>query len=376
MILFLLSFILIYGSMQAVIYASISPILPFSLIFRRLLILWMLFMVAAPILTNILDHALLTTPAKILAWTGYTWLGLSFIAFCLSLTFYLLYLILGLIDQCTPWGFFRLGTWHVAWIVLLLTLGVTLCSVWGHQALHTKRLNLSTSKLNCSKNPLKVVFITDLHLGFMAGQKSAQEIVARIEMENPDLVLCAGDLLDGNLAELEEIVGTFRRLRPELGKYAVTGNHETYIGTKQAIPLLQEAGFDVLSNEHAELDQHLTLLGLGYDDNENCEQEQSLVQDLDSKDYNILLKHAPNLCSENLNRVDLQLGGHTHKGQIFPFGLLTRFVYPYINGLYELKNNSLLYVSPGTGSWGPRMRLGTQREITIINIKGKCPGAD
>lgn len=88
-----------------------------------------------------------------------------------------------------------------------------------------------------------------------------------------------------------------------------------------------------------------------------------------AEDFNVLLKHSPKVCSESAEGFDLQLSGHTHKGQIFPFSLVTKIVYPYLAGMYSLGNGAAIYVNSGTGTWGPQMRLLTNQEITVFHIE-------
>jgi predicted MPP superfamily phosphohydrolase len=357
--------------MQAAVYFRVLPLMPSSYLFRLVVALWFVFMVAAPILTHLLDHALLSFPAKLMAWIGYTWMGVSFIAFCLTLAMYIAQVLFNLTARLFSWNSLRISPLNQAWLIVVLTLVLSIWAVYGHQSLKMQRLNLVSSKLKASNEQLRIVFISDLHLGLMAGKKSAQEVVSKIKSENADIVLCAGDLLDSNLAGLKEIAYTFKSLNPKYGKYAVTGNHETYIGNKKAVTLLSHAGFTVLRNKSIDLNKSINLLGIDYGHNDKCQLEEKLTENLNPNQFNILLKHAPIACKRNSKFIDLQLSGHTHKGQIFPFSLAAKVVYPYLAGLYELENGKNLYVSQGTGSWGPRMRLGTNREITIISLTGK-----
>jgi predicted MPP superfamily phosphohydrolase len=164
---------------------------------------------------------------------------------------------------------------------------------------------------------------------------------------------------------------------PPLGKFAIAGNHEFYAGIRQSGRFLRAAGFKFLRNEDFELNGLINLVGV--DDpagkrrypeiGQVGKEEKILLADLDSERFTLLLKHRPTVEIESLGRFDLQLSGHTHGGQIFPFNLITRLFYPRERGLYRLDKESVLYVSRGTGTWGPPMRFLSPPEVTLIELQ-------
>jgi predicted MPP superfamily phosphohydrolase len=155
--------------------------------------------------------------------------------------------------------------------------------------------------------------------------------------------------------------------------FAVTGNHEFYAGLPQALSFTEQAGFRLLRNEAISLDNALTLAGV--DDpaalhgvERKGVPEHDLLQGVSRGRFTVLLKHRPVMDTTSLGLFDLQLSGHVHKGQIFPFNLLTHLFYPVKMGFSTYANGSSLYVSRGTGTWGPPIRFLAPPEITVITL--------
>ena len=157
------------------------------------------------------------------------------------------------------------------------------------------------------------------------------------------------------------------------GKFAVTGNHEFYVGIERSLEFTRKAGFKILREEAVIIPGIITIAGIddeavrGWQKGEN-KSEQDLCLHIDKSQYTVLLKHRPVPYTGSLCVYDLQLSGHTHKGQIFPFYLITKLFFSQYAGFYQLNNNSALYVSRGTGTWGPPIRFLAPPEVTIIDI--------
>jgi hypothetical protein len=197
--------------------------------------------------------------------------------------------------------------------------------------------------------------------------------VAAVRQAEPDLLVSTGDLLDGQIDNMMSSADLLRDIRPKYGKIAVTGNHEFFAGIEKALEFHQQAGFLVLRGEA------LTLAGLiniaGMDDSTGERfglykniNEKAMLAKLPKETFTLLLKHRPVLDTESLGLFDLQLSGHTHRGQIYPFVLLTRLVFPYHSGYYDLPKDSRLYVNRGAGTWGPPIRFLSPPEVTVIDL--------
>jgi predicted MPP superfamily phosphohydrolase len=204
-------------------------------------------------------------------------------------------------------------------------------------------------------------------------QKRLAAILRKVKEAQPDLLVSTGDLVDGQLNSMAEAIVQFRDIRPRFGKYAVTGNHEFYAGIDDAIDFITRSGFILLRGEVATAagvidiagvdDPTIRRLGVhgGLSDRE--------VLSLGGGDrFTILLKHQPLVENDAPGAFDLQLSGHTHRGQIFPFSLITSRFFPHHSGNFPLANDALLHVSRGTGTWGPPIRFLSPPEIMVIDL--------
>ncbi|MEA3437655.1 MAG: metallophosphoesterase, partial [Thermodesulfobacteriota bacterium] len=220
---------------------------------------------------------------------------------------------------------------------------------------------------------LKIVQISDVHLGLIVGKHRLKRIIERIKAEKPDILVSTGDLVDGQMNNLSELTGMIREIPTKYGKYAVLGNHEFYAGLQDALKVTTDAGFRVLRAEGLNIPGVINVAGVddpagkryGMEPNVSA---KALLSKLPRKYFTLILKHRPHLDEAEGGLFDLQLSGHTHKGQIFPFSLIVKLFYPYFNGLVSLGNNSYIYVSRGTGTWGPPVRFLAPPEITVIEL--------
>jgi predicted MPP superfamily phosphohydrolase len=236
---------------------------------------------------------------------------------------------------------------------------------------------LPTVKLPAQVEKLTIAQISDVHLGPMVGERRLARIVNLLERVKPDLVVATGDLVDAQMDRLNNLAAMLATLNPPLGKFAIAGNHEFYAGIRQSGRFLKVAGFNLLRNEGINLEGLINIVGVDdpagkrrYPENSvGGKEEKILLADSDSEKFTLLLKHRPRVEMESIGQFDLQLSGHTHGGQIFPFNLITRIFYSWHRGLHHLDKGSVLYVSRGTGTWGPPMRFLSPPEVTLIELK-------
>ena len=369
MITFLVAFLAVYTSMHTVVILRLRPLLPQAMPLRCLLGGFLLFMICAPILTHLLDESGYYLGASVLAWTGFTWMGFVFTAFSLGVLLYCLegmsFIVQSLISS--P-GRTLLGPLSKAWLLLGITAGALGIGFLQIQDIRINQIHIPSHQLSSRKGSLTLVQISDLHLGLLAGEKRVLKISALLEDIQPDILVCTGDLLDSNPKGLAELVPLLRDFPATWGKFVVTGNHELYIGLDAARDYFRRAGFVLLDGRIWRKDG-IALAGVAYSRSRSCDGEKEVARGFRPEEFNVLLKHSPEVCTESAEGFDLQLSGHTHKGQIFPFSLVTKAVYPYLAGMYSLANGSAIYVNQGTGTWGPQMRLLTHQEITVFNIE-------
>jgi hypothetical protein len=216
--------------------------------------------------------------------------------------------------------------------------------------------------------------ITDLHVGPTIGAREVRRVVEQTNALRPDAIAITGDLVDGSVRDLLPAVSELGRLRARHGVFFVTGNHEYYSGAAEWVEELRKLGVRVLSNERVTVGDAGAALDLaGVDDWSASRGHSGLPAALAGRDPErslVLLAHQPRGVGEAVRAgVELQISGHTHGGQIVPFNLLVAATYPYVRGLYRHEEDGRagqIYVSRGTGYWGPPLRLGSPPEIAKL----------
>jgi predicted MPP superfamily phosphohydrolase len=223
----------------------------------------------------------------------------------------------------------------------------------------------------------RIVQVTDLHVGPTIRRREVDRVAEQVNGLKPDLVVITGDLVDGTAHELGDIVEGLAAIRARHGVAFVTGNHEYYSGVDHWLAYLPRLGIRVLRNERISIGDGAASFDLaGLDDwhagrfgNGHGYDLDKALEGRDPERALVLLEHQPLGTEEAVRRgVGLQISGHTHGGQIFPFNLAVRTAFKFVKGLYPLEGGSHIYVSRGTGYWGPPMRIGVPPEIARITL--------
>jgi hypothetical protein len=379
MSLFLLTFISLYGAIHLYLFVKARSAFALGLGASVAMGLFLTAMVVAPIAVRVLDRHGIHLAGRYLAYFAYTWMGLLFFFLCLSLcldVYNLSMRFLALLPGSSTGSLLWKGRDSFTFIILgvLFLGGLSAYSAWQ---IRLERVVLQTVKLPAQVEKITIAQISDVHLGPMVGERRLARIVRLLERGKPDLVVATGDLVDAQMDRLNNLADMLTQLNPPLGKFAITGNHEFYAGIRQSESFLRAAGFNLLRNEGLKLDGLLKIVGVDdpagkrrYPENSVVgKEEKILLADSDSERFTLLLKHRPRIEKESIGRFDLQLSGHTHGGQIFPFNLITRLFYSKQTGLHRLGRGSVLYVSRGTGTWGPPMRFLSPPEVTLIELQ-------
>ncbi|HEY4240300.1 MAG TPA: metallophosphoesterase [Kofleriaceae bacterium] len=229
-----------------------------------------------------------------------------------------------------------------------------------------RRVRVPLANLPAAADGYTIVQLTDVHIGPTLHEAFAANVVARVNALSPDLIVLTGDLIDGHVGDLARHVEPFRELRAADGVFAVTGNHEYYWDAEAWVTHFSSLGFRYLRNANVAIRDAFTLAGS--DDNSAAEDIGRAVAGRDATLPCVLLAHHPSsLPRAQAAGVDLQLSGHTHGGQLLPLGWLARLFEPHVAGLARF-GATWLYVSEGTGFWGPPMRVGTHCEIALITL--------
>lgn len=361
---FLAVFFLLYGGLNAYVFVVLKTAFAIPHPAARALGLALLLLVFAPLLTRKLERAGWERLAKVSAWAGFSWMGLAFMGASVSLLVHLAWWISTLLSH--PAGMAQSPRTLDLFSVTLSGL-IGLYAFYERSAVRIERVHLTTEKDLGPTGRLGIAQISDVHIGLMNGIARIRKVVQTLEQCEPDVIVSTGDLMDSNLASQLGLARDFRKLKPPLGAYAIVGNHECYAGLGPSLEFMQSAGFEVLRDRET-LVRGIRIVGV--DDpavHADVEQVEASLLPAPTSQFTLLLKHRPEVRPQRPAPFDLQLSGHTHKGQIFPFSLLTRLHYRAHAGLFRL-GSAYLYVSRGTGAWGPPFRLFARPEITLIEI--------
>jgi hypothetical protein len=238
-----------------------------------------------------------------------------------------------------------------------------------------RRVEVVLPRWPAALDGFRIVQISDLHIGPILGRRFAERLVARVNALAPQLIAVTGDLVDGAVDKIGDEVEPFAALRAEHGVFFVAGNHDFYSGVDGWLARVRALGMRPLRNERVALCGTQGFELAGVDDHRgdwskgSTEDVAAAVAGRHPQRALILLAHDPTTFAAAASAgVDLQLSGHTHGGQIWPFGALVRLVVPFVAGLHR-RGASQLYVSRGTGFWGPPMRLLAPSEITELVIR-------
>jgi predicted MPP superfamily phosphohydrolase len=236
-------------------------------------------------------------------------------------------------------------------------------------------VNVKLERLPSALSGLTLVQLTDVHIGPTIGRKFLEHVVEKSNAAKPDAIVITGDLVDGSVASLRAHVAPLAKLKARYGVYFVTGNHEYYSGVDEWLTELERLGVRVLRNERVSIGDRAASIDLagvddrsahGFGPGHGADYDQAFL-DRDPERELVLLAHQPSqIVPAAAAGVGLQLSGHTHGGQIWPFGALVRLNQPYVSGLHRHNDRTQIYVSRGTGYWGPPMRLLCPAEITKL----------
>ena len=213
----------------------------------------------------------------------------------------------------------------------------------------------------------RIVQWSDVHIGPTIQRRFVESLVERTNALDADAIVITGDLIDGYVDDLRDAIAPLRDLRARDGVFVVTGNHEYYWRANEWVEEFARLGLTFLKNEHRVINGDLVIAGVT-DPAGHKPDAGAALKGAPNDAFTILLAHRPQTVKAAAELgVDLQLSGHTHGGQFFPFNLLIRWFQPVVAGLHRL-SDTLLYVSRGTGYWGPPSRLGVGGEITLIEL--------
>lgn len=257
-------------------------------------------------------------------------------------------------------------------IIILIISWIVKAFIGGFSKPLTRSVSIKIRNL---KQPLSIVQLTDIHIGKVLGYEFLDECVKLTNALNPDIVVITGDLLDMNIEMAKDKLEPLKKIKSKFGIYFVTGNHEYFHGVQDIVNYLKTLNIKVLENDNVVLDNLINLSGVhdligerfGY-------MQPNVKQAMKNIDKNlptVLLSHQPKIVNKlsEAENIDLIISGHTHGGQIFPFGFLVLLDQPYLYGLYKHNEKTQVFVSSGVGYWGPPLRVFAPSEIVKLELK-------
>jgi predicted MPP superfamily phosphohydrolase len=373
--LFLFTFFLLYVGLHLYAFFKAKAAIGFGSVWGACLGLFMLLMIFAPFITRFLEKSGNEAAARVSAYVGYTWLGLLFLFSSYAFLMDVLRFVLSAGGLFFGRNIFPSAVSASYRFFLPLVLAV-ITSVYGYyeaRDIRTKNITIRTSRIPAAIGRLRIVQISDVHLGLIVREERLRRILAVVKAAHPDMLVSTGDLVDGEICRLNHLSNLLAEIKPRYGKYAVTGNHEFYAGFEQAKCFTEDAGFTFLRGDAVIPGGIINIAGV--DDpagrtfglSKNIS-EEVLLGDLPEDNFTILLKHRPLIDENAAPFFDLQLSGHVHGGQIFPFTIATWLYYPVTSGYAKVSDRAYLYESRGAGTWGPPIRFLAPPEVAVIDL--------
>ncbi|MGD9227932.1 MAG: metallophosphoesterase [Desulfobacterales bacterium] len=356
----------IYVFWRAASMPFVNRHVPIHLLIVTGLLFWAIFFIG-----RLFHHSGTGTLTATIELFGMLWMGALFLLFIPLLT----------MDIITGFGLLlpRLAPSLRAWALFIGGVLSVIALVQGLRPPVVQSYEVHLQGLSSEMDGKVLVAMSDLHIGSLIGKQWLAARVAQVRAEQPDLVILLGDLFEGHGQPQEELVPILRRLTAPLGIWAVTGNHEFHGRDNKSIHLIDAAGFRLLRNRWVEVRPGFILAGVDdltskYRAGQGGDFISSALADR-PPGVTVLLSHTPWQADRAADAgASLMLSGHTHGGQIWPFGYLVRRVYPLLGGRYEVGGMSVI-VCRGTGTWGPRMRLWRPGEILRVTLRSHRPPA-
>ena len=373
--MFFLIFFSLYGSLHYYFYRSCKRALEISSLWHIIFIGFMLFMVFSPVLIRMTAEQGYRIWHISFSYLAFMWMAVLFLFLSIHLFFDMYALLITLSTKILSPSMNRYSLEKGVGLIVtfVLVAGIIFYGKIEASRIIVEKITLHTDKLPQGINSLRIVQVSDIHFSNINGLRFAKKIYEIVNSLNPDILVSTGDLIEKGLHQKEEVADELRKLQARYGKYAVPGNHEFYYGIQEASEFTESAGFRMLRNETVFAGDLIHITGID-DRGPNWAGEESAgierkILDQDPYNFTMLLKHQPKVNDKSAELFDLQLSGHTHKGQVFPFSLVTSFFYSFHSGLYKVRENSYIYVSRGTGVWGPPIRFLSRPEITVFDLE-------
>ncbi|HDH04325.1 MAG TPA: metallophosphoesterase [Nitrospirae bacterium] len=370
--------ITIFSAANLYFYYKLSSLINLGTSVNILTGIVIFFMTLSPVLIPVYSNRGSEKSVRIFSYTGYMWLAFLVPVFSIGVIFDLYNFALQYSGSIAGHdvGSLMLSPERAFFIPLFLSFAINVYGYFEAKNLRIERLVIKTAKLPEGVDKIRIAQISDLHLSIIVRDRALDKVIKKIGDEAPDIIVSTGDLVDGIIRHIGHLADRLKNLEARLGKYAIMGNHELYGGIKHSIRFIEESGFTLLRGTGVTVENTINIAGVDFNGREAWKYsretpqkpEREILSGLPAGLFTLLLKHRSDVEKRSLGLFDLQLSGHTHKGQIFPMNLATMFMFQYHTGFTRLAKGSAIYVSRGTGTAGPPVRFLSAPEITIIDI--------
>ncbi len=376
-ILFFSVFLTLYGALNSYIFWRGWQALPPTAGLYGVYVALFLFLSLAFLAGRFFERVAVSKISTALVWIGSYWLAAMVYLYIALLSIDLIRLVNHVV-RVIPGELYRDVEFTKEVVGVIIVLAVGLLLAFGHynaRNLRIKTLNLDIPKNTQRLKKINIVAVSDIHLGTIIGKRRLSRIVNAINNLDPDLVLLPGDVVDEDLGPVikQNLGEMLRSIRSRYGVFAVTGNHEYIGGVEEAFRYLTDHGITVLRDTMVLVADSVYLVGRedlskrSFDGGARKSLGE-IMTNLDRSKPVILMDHQPFRLHEAADEgVDLQLSGHTHHGQLWPFNFITRKMYEVSWG-YAQKGSTHYYVSCGAGTWGPPVRIGNRPEIVQLHL--------
>lgn len=377
-LIFLSIVLVVYGAVNFYIFIRGMHAIPPGSAWRTWfsMIFWVL--ASAFILARVLERTYPCMLTGIITWVGSFWLGFMLFFFLVVVLIDLARIFDSFLHFFPPVFYTHLPSVKVITLLTVLGLSVLFVTVGFINARipRIKELNITISKPNATPAELTIVMASDIHLGTIIASRKVNRLVEKINEMDPDLVLLAGDIVDEDLAPVinNNLGESLSRIKSPLGVYGITGNHEYIGGVGPAVEYLENHRIRMLRDTAVFVDNYFYLVGRDDRDKPRFTGKprkdlEEIMLTVDTGFPVILMDHQPfDLARHARMGIDLQLSGHTHHGQLWPFNYITDAIYEISWG-YKQIGTTHFYVSSGYGTWGPPLRLGNRPEIVKIKLR-------
>lgn len=375
-IIFLSIFITVYALVNYyIVRRGMSIISPN---FKTLYLVVLIFFVVSFIAGRFLERTSIPVLPQVLTWTGSFWLAFM-LYFFISILFVDGLRFINHFVHFFP-AFITNNTDTAKRITGIVIVSISiLFVVGGHINTYfpaVKKLDLNINKKAGNLQQLNIVMVSDLHLGSILGSSFLERLAEKTNKLNPDIVLFAGDVVDEDVGSIlkDHIGDALKKFKSKYGIFAITGNHEFFSGADASSKYLSGHGVTMLRDSMVKIDNSFYLAGREDRQGNSIKRRMELSDLLKDADFSlpvIMMDHQPFKLEEAAaNKIDLQLSGHTHNGQLWPFNYITDLIYE-VNWGYLQKEDTHYYVSCGVGTWGPPVRSGSRPEIVNVMLRFK-----